>query len=309
MKEAGADAVKLQTFTADTLTIDSDSEYFRIRQGTPWAGKTLYQLYREAFTPWDWQPKLKAIANGLGLDLFSTPFDQTAVDFLETMDVPVYKIASFEINDLPLVEYAASKGKPMILSTGIATFEDIHEAVDACLRQGNDRIVLLKCTSAYPAPLNEVNLRTLPDLAGKFGTVVGISDHTMGISVPIASVVLGAKIIEKHFILDRKLGGPDSAFSLEPPEFSRMVQNVREVEAALGGVTYELTDEVRKNRVFARSLFVVEDVRAGESFSEKNVRSIRPGFGMPPKSLFQVFGRKAKTDIKRGTPLSWDLIQ
>jgi pseudaminic acid synthase len=309
MKEAGADAVKLQTYTADTLTIDSDNEYFRIQKGSLWAGKTLYQLYQEAFTPWDWQPRLRMIAEEAGLVFFSTPFDHTAVDFLEAMDVPVYKIASFEINDLSLIEYAASKGKPMILSTGIATLDDIREALDACRRAGNDRIALLKCTSAYPAPLAEVNLRTLPDMAEKFGTVVGISDHTLGISVPIASVALGAKIIEKHFILDRKLGGPDAAFSLEPAEFAQMVRAVREVETALGTVTYELSEKVRQSRVFARSLFAVKDIRAGEPLTEENVRSIRPGFGMPPKDLPRILGRKAKIDIKRGTPLSWDLVQ
>jgi pseudaminic acid synthase len=309
MKESGADAVKLQTYTADTITIDSNQEYFRIEQGTIWAGKTLHQLYREAFTPWDWQPKLKDLAEKLGLVFFSTPFDKTAVDFLENLRVPVHKIASFEINDIPLVEYAASKGKPMILSTGIATLDDIREAVDACRRAGNDRIALLKCTSAYPAPLEEVNLRTLPDMADKFGTVVGISDHTLGISVPIASVALGAKIIEKHFILDRKLGGPDAAFSLEPAEFAQMVRAVREVETALGTVTYKLSEKVRQNRVFARSLFAVKDIRAGEPFTEENVRSIRPGYGLAPKHLSRVLGRKAKSDIKRGTPLDWDLVQ
>jgi pseudaminic acid synthase len=309
MKESGADAVKVQTYTADTITIDSDQEYFRIKHGTIWDGKTLYRLYQEAFTPWDWQPKLKDLAEKLGLVFFSTPFDKTAVDFLENLRVPVHKIASFEINDIPLVEYAASKGKPMILSTGIATLDDIREAVDACRRAGNDRIALLKCTSAYPAPLEEVNLRTLPDMAEKFGTVVGISDHTLGISVPIASVALGAKIIEKHFILDRKLGGPDAAFSLKPAEFAQMVRAVREVETALGTVTYELSKKVRQSRVFARSLFAVKDIRAGELFTEENVRSIRPGYGLAPKHLSRVLGRKAKSDIKRGTPLDWNLVQ
>jgi len=309
MKAAGADAVKLQTYTADTLTIDEDNKYFRIEHDTPWDGKTLHKLYEEAYTPWDWQPRLKDYAEGFGLTCFSTPFDRTAVDFLEKMDVPAYKIASFEISEISLIEYAAAKGKPMILSTGIATFDDIREAVDACRRAGNDRIALLKCTSAYPAPLEEVNLRTLPDMAEKFGTVVGISDHTLGISVPIASVALGAKIIEKHFILDRKLGGPDAAFSLEPAEFAQMVRAVREVETALGTVTYELSEKVRQSRVFARSLFAVKDIRAGEPFTEENVRSIRPGYGLAPKHLSRVLGRKAKSDIKRGTPLNWDLVQ
>lgn len=309
MKAAGADAVKLQTYTADTLTIDEDNKYFRIEHDTLWDGKTLHKLYEEAYTPWEWQPRLKDYAEGLGMICFSTPFDRTAVDFLEKMDVPAYKIASFEISDISLIEYAAAKGKPMILSTGIATLDDIREAVDACRRAGNDRIALLKCTSAYPAPLEEVNLHTLPDMAEKFGTVVGVSDHTLGISVPIASVALEAKIIEKHFILDRKLGGPDAAFSLEPAEFAQMVRAVREVEKALGRVTYEITEKVGKNRIFARSLFVVKDVRAGEPLTEENIRSIRPGYGLAPKHLSEILGRKAKADIKRGTPLSWELIR
>jgi pseudaminic acid synthase len=308
MKESGADAVKLQTYTADTLTIDSDNEYFQIRQGTLWDGKTLYKLYQEAYTPWDWQPKLKKIAEDLGLLCFSTPFDRTAVDFLEDMGVQAYKIASFEIADISLVEYAASKGKPMIISTGIATCDDILDAVNACHRKGNDQIALLKCTSAYPAPPEEANLRTIPDITERFKTIVGLSDHTSGISVPIASVALGAKIIEKHFVLDRKLGGPDAAFSLEPPEFAQMVDAVREVEKALGKVSYDLSEKVKKSRVFARSLFAVKDIKAGETFTEDNIRSIRPGYGLPPKYLFELFGRRAKKDILRGIPLSWDLI-
>ena len=308
IKETGADAVKLQTYTADTLTIDSKSEYFRIRQNTLWDGKTLYQLYQEAHTPWEWQPKLKKIADDLDLTLFSSPFDKTAVDFLEQMDVPAYKVASFEITDIQLIEYIASKGKPVIISTGIAELADIEEALAACRRQGNDQIALLKCTSAYPAPMEEVNLRTIPNMINRFGLPVGISDHTLGISVPIAAVALGARIIEKHFILDRNLGGPDAAFSIEPEEFRTMVRTVRDVEAALGKVSYELSDRVRKNRIFARSLFVVADIRRGDLFSDQNVRSIRPGYGLAPKYLPQIIGKRAGRDLKKGTPLDWDMI-
>jgi len=309
MKESGADAVKLQTYTPDTMTIDSDNEYFQIGQGTLWDGKTFYQLYQEAFTPWEWQPKLKKIAEELGLICFSSPFDRTAVDFLEEMDVPAYKVASFEITDIPLIEYIASKGKSVIISTGIATLADIEEAVNACRRMGNDQIALLKCTSAYPAPLEDSNLRTIPNLADTFNTVVGLSDHTLGISAPIASVALGARIIEKHFILDRKMGGPDAAFSMEPDEFRSMVEAVREVEKALGTVNYDLTEKTRKSREFSRSLFVVEDIKTGESLTEENIRSIRPGFGLHPRYLEQIIGKKARTDIKKGTPLDWALIE
>ena len=307
-KEAGADAIKLQTYTPDTITIDCDNEYFKIKQGTLWDGKTFYDLYKEAYTPWEWHPKLKEIAEDLGLIFFSTPFDKTAVDFLEELDVPVYKVASFEITDLPLVEYIASKGKPIILSTGIATLSDIEEAVNACKSQGNDQIALLKCTSAYPAPLEEMNLKTIPDLVDRFRTIVGLSDHTLEALVPATAAALGATIIEKHFILDRKLGGLDAAFSLEPEEFHAMVNAVRDVETTLGAVEYELTEKTKRSREFSRSLFVVEDVKAGELFTEENVRSIRPGFGLPPKHQKKVLGKKANGDIKKGTPLSWKLI-
>jgi pseudaminic acid synthase len=309
MKESGADAVKLQTYTPDTITIDSDNDYFQIKQGTLWDGKTLYQLYQEAYTPWEWQPKLKEIAEDLGLICFSSPFDKTAVDFLEEMNVPAYKVASFEITDIPLIEYIASKGKPVIISTGIAELSDIAMAVDACKRMGNEQIALLKCTSAYPAPLEDVNLKTIPDLAETFKTVVGLSDHTLSISVPVAAVALSAKIIEKHFILDRKLGGPDAAFSLGPEEFKAMVTAVREVEKALGKVSYDLTDKVKKNREFSRSLFVVNDIKAGELFTEDNVRSIRPGFGLHPRHLKDILGKRSSKDIGRGTPLSWDMVE
>ncbi|HUS51432.1 MAG TPA: pseudaminic acid synthase [Candidatus Paceibacterota bacterium] len=307
-KEAGADAVKLQTYTPDTITIDCNNEYFQIKQGTLWDGQTLYQLYKKAYTPWEWQPKLKEIAEDEGLICFSSVFDKTAVDFLEKMNVPAYKIASFEITDIPLIEYVASKGKPIIISTGIATLSDIEEAVNACKRMGNEQIALLKCVSAYPTPLEDVNLRTIPNLADTFKTVVGLSDHTLGISVPIASVALGVCIIEKHLTLDRKLGGPDAAFSLEPDEFKAMVKSVREVEKALGKVSYELTEKIKKSHEFSRSLFVVKDMRAGETFTEKNIRSIRPGYGLHPKYYDVILGKKVKTDIKKGSPLTWELI-
>jgi pseudaminic acid synthase len=308
MKEAGADAVKLQTYTPDTITIDCDNEYFKIKQGTLWDGKTFYELYKEAYTPWEWHYELKELAEKLGLIFFSTPFDKTAVDFLEKLNVPAYKIASFEITDIPLIEYTASKGKPIIISTGIATLCDIQEAVSACKRVGNDQIILLKCTSAYPAPLEEVNLRTIPNMAETFGCIVGLSDHTLGISVPIAAVALGARVIEKHFILDRKIGGPDAAFSLDPDDFRAMVKAIREVEKALGKVSYELSEKIKRSREFARSLFVVKDIKAGEVFTEENVKSIRPGYGLPPKHLKDILGKKARKDIKKGTPLSWELV-
>lgn len=308
IKEVGADAVKLQTYTPDTITIDSDNEYFQIKQGTLWDGKTLYQLYQEAFTPWEWQPKLKEIAEDLGLICFSSPFDKTAVDFLEEMKVSAYKVASFEITDIPLIEYIASKGKPVIISTGIATLCDIEKAVKACKKMGNEQIALLKCTSAYPTPLEDVNLITMLNLAETFKTVVGLSDHTLGISVPIAAVALGARIIEKHFILDRKLGGPDAAFSIEPEEFKAMVQAVREVEKALGKISYELTDKMKKSREFSRSLFAVKDIKAEEILTEENVKSIRPGDGLHPKYLKDIIGKKANKNILKGTPLSWNLI-
>lgn len=309
IKEAGADAVKLQTYTPDTITIDCDNEYFQIRHGTLWDGTTLYKLYQGAHTPWEWQPKLKSLAEKLELICFSTPFDRTAVDFLESMDVPAYKVSSFEITDTPLIEYIASKGKPVIISTGIAALSDIEAAIKACRLKGNGRIALLKCTSAYPAPIKEMDLATIPALRDKFKTVVGISDHTLCAVVPIAAVVLGAKIIEKHFILDRKLGGPDAKFSLEPQEFKAMVDAVRETEKAVGKVNFELTESARKSREFARSLFTVEDIKKGEVLTEKNVRSIRPGYGLKPKYLNAVVGKKALRDIKRGTPIDWDLMK
>ncbi|HDP70604.1 MAG TPA: pseudaminic acid synthase [Actinobacteria bacterium] len=308
IKEAGADAVKLQTYTPGTITINCDNEYFQIKHETIWSEKTLYQLYKKAYTPWEWQPKLKKIAEELGLIFFSSPFDKTAVDFLEQISIPAYKVASPEILDILLIEYMASKGKPIIISTGIATFSDIKEAINACKKMGNDRVALLKCTSVYPTPLEEVNLKTIPDMAEKFETVVGLSDHTLGIFVPIASVALGAKIIEKHFILDRSLGGPDAVFSLEPDEFKTMIKAVREAEKALGEVSYELTAKMKKSREFSRSLFVVKDIKTGGTITEENVRSIRPGHGLHPKFFKDILGKRVVCNIKKGTPLRWGLI-
>ncbi|MFX0055461.1 MAG: pseudaminic acid synthase [Candidatus Hermodarchaeota archaeon] len=307
-RDAGADAVKMQTYTPDTITLDCDNEYFQIKQDTIWDGRTLYQLYEEAYTPWEWQPNLKKHAEDLGMICFSSPFDETAVDFLEKINVPAYKLASFEITDIQLIGYMASKKKPMVMSTGIAEFSDIEEAIQACRNAGNDDIILLKCTSAYPTPLNEVNLLTMPDLASKFNTLVGLSDHTLGISVPIAAVSLGACLVEKHITTSRELGGPDSAFSLEPEEFAGMVTAIREVEEALGKVEYSLSEKTKKSREFARSLFVVQDIEKGGTLTSENVRSIRPAYGLHPRHLREVLGKKARSDLKKGTPLDWDLI-
>lgn len=306
-KQAGADAVKLQTYTPDTLTIDCDNKYFRVK-GTIWEGKKLYDLYGEAYTPWDWQPKLKEIAEDLGLDLFSTPFDATAVDFLEQMGMPAYKIASFEIVDLPLLREIAKTGKSIIMSTGMATLAEIDEAVQAIRESGCTQLALLKCTSAYPALPEHMNLHTIPHLAEAFDLPVGLSDHTLDIAVPVAAVALGACIIEKHITLSRADGGPDSVFSLEPHEFKSMVEAVRIAEKALGIVHYGVSEDEAKSRVFRRSLFVVQNVRIGEVLTEQNVRSIRPGYGLPPKYLKDVLGRKAAQNINRGTPLEWKFL-
>jgi N-acetylneuraminate synthase len=307
-KEAGADAVKLQTYTPDTLTINCPNEHFRIGKGTIWEGKNLHQLYAKAFTPWEWQPRLKQIADDLGLDCFSTPFDATAVDFLEALNVPAHKIASFELVDLALIRRVARTGRPVIMSTGMATLAEIDEAVRAFRAAGGAQLALLKCNSAYPAPPEEMNLRTLPHLAAAFDVPVGLSDHTLGLAVPVAAVALGACILEKHFTLSRAEPGPDSAFSLEPAEFKAMVDAVRQTEKALGGVRYESSEKEQASRVFRRSLFVVQDIKAGETFTEQNVRSIRPGYGLPPRFLGEILGAVARRDIARGTPLSWDLL-
>lgn len=307
-KEAGADAIKLQTYTPDTLTIDCSNEYFRIGKGTLWEGRNLYDLYGEAYTPWDWQPKLKAIAEDLGLHCFSTPFDDSAVDFLEQLEVPAHKIASFEMVDTGLLRKVGGAGKPVIMSTGMATLAEIDEAVHTLREAGCTQLALLKCTSAYPSPPEDMNLRTISHLAEAFGVPVGLSDHTLGISVPVAAVALGACIIEKHFTLRRSDGGPDAAFSLEPEEFKQMVDAIRTAEKALGNVNYDLTRSEEASRVFRRSLFVVEDMKAGEVFTRKNVRSIRPGHGLAPKCLPAVCGRRAARDLVRGTPMCWEHV-
>ncbi|RMC97663.1 pseudaminic acid synthase [Clostridium autoethanogenum] len=308
-KDAGADAVKLQTYTADTITIDCDNKYFQIKQGTLWDGRTLHDLYEEAYMPWKWQPELKKIAEENGLVCFSSPFDKTAVDFLEDMDVPAYKVASFEITDIPLITYMASKGKPMIIAAGIAEISDIQLAIDACKKVGNDQIILLKCTSAYPAPFEEVNLKTIPNMRETFDVIAGLSDHTLGIEVPISAVTLGAKVIEKHITLSRADGGPDAAFSLEPHELKSMVQSIRNTEKAIGKVSYGLTEKQMKNRAFSRSLFAVKDIKAGETFTEENVRSIRPAFGLPPKYIDDILGKTAGENLLKGTPLHWKYVK
>lgn len=308
-KKAGADAVKIQTYTPDTLTIDCKNKYFSIGKGTIWEGKNLYQLYGEAYTPWKWQPKLMKIANNIGIDFFSTPFDPTAVDYLKKMGVPAFKIASFELVDIPLIEYTAKAGKPMIMSTGMATLAEINEAVKTAMGAGCKEIALLKCTSAYPAKHEEMNLRTIPHMANTFGLPIGISDHSLGIAVPIAAIALGACIIEKHFTLSRSIPGPDSSFSLEPDEFLSMVSAVRITEKALGSVWYGVTKKEKASRVFRRSLFVVENMNAGDTFSKYNVRSVRPGYGLHTRYFENIIGKSAKKDIKKGTPLSWNLIR
>jgi pseudaminic acid synthase len=305
-KEAGADAIKVQTYTPNTLTIDCDNEYFRI-EGTLWEGRTLYDLYEEAYMPWEWQPKLQQVTKDLGLDFFSTAYDETSVDFLEELDVPVYKVASFELVDLPLLRKIAQTGRSIILSTGMATLAEIDEAVRTIREAGGEQLALLKCTSAYPAPPEEMNLRTIPHLAEAFGVPTGLSDHTLGIAVPVAAVALGACIVEKHFTLSRDEPGPDSAFSLEPQEFKAMVEAIRVAEKALGEVSYEVTEKQQESRVFRRSLFVVKDIQAGEEFTEENVRAIRPGYGLHTRYVGEVLGRRAAKYIERGTPLSFDL--
>jgi pseudaminic acid synthase len=307
-KEAGADAVKLQTYTPDTITIQSQQECFRVGGGTLWDGRTLYELYGEAYTPWDWQPKLKKVANDLGMDLFSSAFDDTAVDFLENMGVPAHKLASFELVDIPLLRKMARTGKPLIMSTGMASLEEIDEAVAAAREAGATQIALLKCTSAYPAPPEEMNLKTIPEMARRFHVPVGLSDHTVGVAAPVAAVALGASILEKHLTLSRSIPGPDSAFSLEPHEFKTMVHSVRVAEKALGEVHFGLSDKEQSSRVFRRSLFVVNDMIKGEPFTAASVRSIRPAYGLHTRHLSEVLGKKAARDIERGTPLSWDLV-
>ena len=308
-KKTGADAIKLQTYTPDTLTIDCDNKHFKIAEGTLWDGKTLYELYGEAYTPWEWHKKLFEVAEEEGLICFSSPFDKTAVDFLEELNVPAYKIASFEIQDIPLIEYAASKGKPIIISTGIAEEEDIKLAVDTCKNVGNNDIILLKCTSSYPAPLELANLNTIPDLKKRFNVEVGFSDHTYGALAPTIATTLGAKVIEKHFIMDKSIGGPDADFSLDVNEFTDLVNKVRDTEKLLGKISYQISEKVNKNRKFARSLFVIDNVKEGEIITENNVRSIRPGYGLHPKYFNDILGKKFVKNVDRGEPLTLNMIE
>lgn len=307
-KDAGADAVKIQTYTPDTMTIACDNEHFKIK-GTIWEGKTLHDLYGEAYTPWEWQPKLKEYAEEIGIDLFSTPFDPSSVDFLEEMDVQVYKIASFEVVDIPLLKKVAQTGKPVIMSTGMATLEEVEEAVETLRNNGCNELALLKCTSAYPAPTEEANLLTILDLEKRFDVPSGLSDHTLSAIPAIASVALGGCIVEKHFTISRESDGPDSKFSIEPAEFRQMVDDIRIAESALGSPAYGPTPRQKDSLVFRRSLFVIDDIKAGESFTADNIRSIRPGNGMHTRYYEKVCGQKATKDIKRGTPLASDLIE
>jgi pseudaminic acid synthase len=302
-KRTGANAIKLQTYTADTLTIDCYKDDFIINSGSIWDGQTYYKLYESAYTPWEWHQAIFDEAKKEGLICFSSPFDKSSVDFLESLNVPAYKIASFEITDIPLIEYVASKGKPIIISTGIAELDDIKLALDACRRMGNNDIALLKCTSSYPAPIEEANMAMVKDFAERFGVISGLSDHTMGSTVPLVATCFGAKIIEKHFILDRSIGGPDASFSMNEQEFTEMVKAVREAEKAIGVIDYKLTDKQRKGRDFCRSLYVVEDMKKGEVITEENVRSIRPGFGMHPKFFKDLLGRKFSENIEKGSRL------
>lgn len=299
-KRTGADAIKLQTYTADTITLDSDKEDFLIKGGTIWDDRRLYDLYKEAYLPWEWHAELFETAKEEGLVCFSSPFDKTAVDFLENLNCPIYKIASFEITDIPLIEYVASKGKPVIISTGIAEYEDIQLAVDTCRNAGNNDITLLKCTSSYPAPIEEANLVMMRRFAKDFGVKVGLSDHTLGITVPVVSVAMGATVIEKHFILDRSIGGPDASFSLDEQEFTAMVAAVRQAEKAVGVETYQLTEKQKAGKAFSRSLYVAEDIKKGEIITEQNVRSVRPGFGSHPKYFRDVAGKPSPRAYSKG---------
>ncbi len=300
-KRSGANCIKLQTFTADTITLDSKREDFKISQGTLWDGQYLHDLYKTTHLPWEWHEQIMQVAKEEGLICFSSPFDSTSVEFLETLNVPAYKIASFEITDIPLIELVASKGKPVIISTGIAEKEDIELALDACKRMGNYDIALLKCTSSYPAPIEEANMCMVKDIAEKFNVVSGLSDHTIGSTVPVVATCFGAKIIEKHFILDRSIGGADASFSMDEAEFTAMVKAVRETEKAIGDVDYTLTEKQTKGRDFSRSLYIVQDVENGDYLTKENVRSIRPGFGLHPKYLKEILGKKVNQPLKKGT--------
>ena len=307
-KRTGADAIKLQTYTPETITLDSKNKDFLLKQGTIWDGKYLHDLYKEAYTPWEWHKELFGVAKEEGLICFSSPFDKTAVDLLEELNNPIYKIASFEITDIPLIHYVASKGKPVIISTGIATLEDIELAVDTCHKVGNNQIILLKCTSSYPAPIDEANLVMIKDLAERFNVVSGLSDHTMGITAPVVAVTQGAKVIEKHFILDKTVGGPDASFSLDEEEFTQMVKAVRDAEVAIGNINYKLTEKQLAGRNFSRSLYIVKDVKKGEIVTQENVRSIRPGFGLHPKELNSIIGMQFNSNFEKGSRMSLDKL-
>jgi pseudaminic acid synthase len=308
IKKAGADCVKIQTYTPDTLTIDSDKEYFQISSGT-WKGENLYKLYQKAYTPWEWQADLKKEAEQLGLDFLSTAYDRTSVDFLESIDLEFYKIASFELNDLPLIKYIASKQKPILLSLGMATLGEIQDAINAIKEENNPNYCLLKCSSVYPALPGDMNLKTISVLKNMFGIPVGSSDHSLGWNAAITAVALGANIIEKHFCMDRNIKNPDSTFSMEPEEFKQMVRDIREVEEIIGHVSFDISENEMKNRIFRRSIFVVNDIKPGEQFTNENVRIIRPSYGLPPKYYDFILGKKARKNIEKGNPLSWDLIE
>ncbi len=308
-KEIGANAIKLQTYTADTLTLNCQKDDFIIKGRTLWDGKSLYELYSKAYTPWEWHKKLFKYAREIGIDIFSSPFDKSAVDFLEQFNPPAYKIASFEITDYELIRYTASKGRPMIISTGIATIEEIQDVVDICKEEGNNDIVLLKCTSAYPALLEEANLKMIPNLAQTFGVVSGFSDHTLGTTAPIVATTLGAKIIEKHFILDKSIGGHDAEFSLDKKEFTQMIQAVRDTEKLLGKVDYSMSEKKKKNRQFSRSLYVAKDIKRGETFTEENIKSIRPGYGLHPKYLNEILGKKSTKNLYLGEALQLTYVK
>jgi len=308
-KEIGADCIKLQTYTADTITLNSDNKDFIIDGGTLWDNKKLYDLYKEAYTPWEWHKELFSYAREIGIDIFSSPFDKTAVDFLEQFNPSAYKIASFEITDYELIRYTASKKKPVIISTGIATIDEIQDAVNICREEGNDDIILLKCTSAYPAALEDANLLTIPNLAETFGVMSGFSDHTLGTTAPIVAVTLGAKVIEKHFILDKSIGGADADFSLDKDEFREMIQAVRDTEKLLGKVDYSMTAKKKQSRRFSRSLYVTKDIKKGELFTEENIRSVRPGYGVHPKYLYQIINTKSPKDYDHGDALDLNFLK
>lgn len=307
-KQAGADAIKIQTYTADTLTLNCNKPDFKVGKGL-WEGETFYSLYQKAYTPWEWHEEIFKVAREEGLTCFSTPFDKTAVDLLEQLGNPIYKIASFEITDIPLIKYIASKHKPIILSTGIAMEEDIQLALDTIRGEGCSDITLLKCTSAYPAPIEDANLLTIPDMKQHFGVKVGLSDHTEGSVVPMAAVALGAEVVEKHFIIDRSIGGPDSAFSMEADEFRQMVENIRQVEKSLGRVNYPTDPSTIKGRDYSRSLYVAQPMKKGDAITEDNVRSVRPGFGLHPKYLFELIGRKVNCDLEVGDRMCWEVVE